>query len=273
MGVGQLRSLAASGGALDEALLDKERLVHILYRACLLAYGRGDGVQADRPALEFLDYRLQDLVVHLIQTARVDVQSLQGYARDLQVDMALALDHRKVPHSTQQGVGDTGRATRTQCHLVGGIVVDRDVDDSGRALDDTRQNGRVVVLQVAGDTKSGAEGRGQKTTSCGGTDQRERRQIQFDRVVPDEFSGEPPGSKHQHLQSSGGDSDLFFMPVGPEERGLHCQGECAGGRRDLNTARRHLPFEVPGQDDPVQTAFQHAVCRCGKRKDKTGERF
>ena len=83
--VRQLRHLAPTGRALDEALLDEERLVDFLYRAGVLAQGGGDGGQAHGTALKLVDDGGQQFVVYLVQAVAVDVQCLQGIGGNLRV--------------------------------------------------------------------------------------------------------------------------------------------------------------------------------------------
>src|SRR6266498_2297550 len=65
--VGQLRHHAAPWRAGQQARLDQEGLVDVLDRLRLLGNGRGDGVQADGPASELVDHRLQDPAVEELE--------------------------------------------------------------------------------------------------------------------------------------------------------------------------------------------------------------
>ena len=69
MFISQRSRFAAARGAFEEAFLDQERLVDLLDCPGLFAYGRSHGVQAYGTAVEFLDDRAQDFVVHLVQSA------------------------------------------------------------------------------------------------------------------------------------------------------------------------------------------------------------
>ena len=53
--VSQIRALATTGGAHDEAFLDEERLADLLDGARILAYRRCDGVDTHGAALELID--------------------------------------------------------------------------------------------------------------------------------------------------------------------------------------------------------------------------
>ena len=63
----QIRHLAATGRALDEALLDEEGFIDLLDGAGVFADGGGDGGDAHRPALELVDDGEQYLVVDFVE--------------------------------------------------------------------------------------------------------------------------------------------------------------------------------------------------------------
>ena len=111
MTIRQFRHHTSSRRALDKALHDEERLVHLLHGASILAHSRGDGGDAHRTTLELVDDGQQDLIVDFIETVLVDVQGCQGDLRDLRIDLAVALHLSEVSHSSQQGVGDTWRSS------------------------------------------------------------------------------------------------------------------------------------------------------------------
>lgn len=95
--------------------------------------------------------------------------------------MTLALDHGEIAHPAQQRIGDAGRAARTQRHLVGGIVVYRDVENAGRAADYPCQHGRIVIFQVALYAEARPQGRGQQTAAGRSTDKRKGCQLDLNR--------------------------------------------------------------------------------------------
>ena len=106
--IGQLRYHAATGRALDESLHDEERLIDLLYGACILADGGGDGRDAHGPALELVDDGQQDAVVYFVQTVLVDVQCGQRQLGDVDVDAAVTLYLCEVAYTAQQGIGKYG---------------------------------------------------------------------------------------------------------------------------------------------------------------------
>ena len=81
--VRQLGDLATTRGALDKALLDKIRLINILYRACVFAHRRSDGIQTNRPALELVDNGAEQLVVDLVEPKRINIERLQCILGDI----------------------------------------------------------------------------------------------------------------------------------------------------------------------------------------------
>ncbi len=73
--------------------------MYFLYRSGIFADDSSDDGQPDGAAFEFVDNGIQDLVVHLVQSAFVD---------DLFIDDAVTFDLGEIPNAAQQGVGDSG---------------------------------------------------------------------------------------------------------------------------------------------------------------------
>ena len=82
MFVGEVGGDASAWCAHEIALLDEERLADLLDGARFFADGCGDGVDAHRSALEFLDDSKQDAVVHVVEAVLVDVEGFQTYFCD-----------------------------------------------------------------------------------------------------------------------------------------------------------------------------------------------
>ena len=179
---GKFRCHSSARSAVDKSGFDQERLVDLLDRSGVFADGRGDGVQSYGTAAELFDDRSEDLVVHLIESARVDIERRESDLCDFEVDVPFALDHGEVAHSAQQRVGDSGRAARAERHLVRRVVVDRDVQNARRAFDDAGQHRGVVIFQMALDAEARPQGRGQQAAACGGAYEREGRQLDLDRT-------------------------------------------------------------------------------------------
>ena len=65
---------AATRRALQETLLDEERLVDFLYGTGILSDGRADGGEAYRTSLELVDDREEDSVVDLVEAVAVYIE-------------------------------------------------------------------------------------------------------------------------------------------------------------------------------------------------------
>src|SRR5690349_2864805 len=72
--VGSGRGNTATGGALQEAELQEERLVDVLDRVALFVGRGGDRIEADRPAAELVDHRLEQPPVGGVQAQFVHFQ-------------------------------------------------------------------------------------------------------------------------------------------------------------------------------------------------------
>src|SRR5690606_5381652 len=113
MPIGRLRRDPPARGALQEPGLDQIRLDDVLDRAPFLADGDGETLDADRPAVEALDDREQQLPVHRVETVRIDLEHVHRGLRDGRIDLAVRLDLRVVAHAPDEPVRDAGRAART----------------------------------------------------------------------------------------------------------------------------------------------------------------
>ena len=178
--IGQLGHLASPRSAFDEALLDEEGLVHLLDGAAVLSDGRGNRVDAHRPALELVDDGKQYLVVYLVQSITVDIECLQGIAGDVQVNPAVASHLGKVAHAPQQGIGDTWRAAAASCNLMRRRLFDGQPQDACRTGDDVLEGVGVVVFQMQVDAEPGTQGCREQTATGGCPHQREGIEVNLD---------------------------------------------------------------------------------------------
>ena len=105
--IGHLGDFAAAWSALDEAFLDEERLIYFLHSAAVFADGSGYGAYSHRASPELVDDCEQYLIVYLIQSVAVYVQSFQSIASYFQVYASASLNLSKVAHTSKQGVGYT----------------------------------------------------------------------------------------------------------------------------------------------------------------------
>ena len=127
MAVRQRRRDPAARGPLQEALLDQERLQHVLDGVALLADRRREVVDADRSAGELLEHRAQELAVHHVEARHVDVEHHERVVGDLARDLAFGAHLGEVAHAAQQPVRDPRRPARAARDLERAARVDRDV--------------------------------------------------------------------------------------------------------------------------------------------------
>ena len=159
MGVGPRGDDPAADGPVEEADAHEEGLVDALDRVLLLVDGRGDRPDADRAAAEVLDDGREDLAVDVVEPQSVDLHHVQGPLGFLRRDDAVALDVDVVPDAAQQPVGHARRPSRAQGDLAGPGIVDLDLEDPGRALDDLLQVFVFIVIEAVDDAEAAAQGR------------------------------------------------------------------------------------------------------------------
>src|SRR5208337_1116193 len=114
----------------------------------LLADRRGEAVDADRAAVELVDYRGQDRAVHLVEAARVDIEQLQRRKRDFARYDPRLVDLGEVAHPAQQAVDDARRAARARGEFARAVLVVFDFEQPGRTADDLRQLLMIVELEM-----------------------------------------------------------------------------------------------------------------------------
>lgn len=85
---GKVRSLPATGRAVDEPFLYKIRFIYLLNRTRVLPYCCSDGSETHRTALELVNNGIQYLVVNGIETALVDIQSIEGIGSYFRIDVS-----------------------------------------------------------------------------------------------------------------------------------------------------------------------------------------
>ena len=109
--VGKLRHLTPAGGTFQETLFYQERFIDFLYRTCIFAQSSGDGSQSHRTAFELVDDGTEYLIVYLVQTILVDIQSLKGKLCDFRVNAPRTFHLGKIAYTPQQCIGNTRCAT------------------------------------------------------------------------------------------------------------------------------------------------------------------
>ena len=100
----------AAGRALQEPLLDEERLQHILDRVAFLADRGGEILDADGPAGELVEHGAQELAVHHVEARGIDVEHRERTVGHGARDRAIGAHFGEVAHAPQQPVDDARRA-------------------------------------------------------------------------------------------------------------------------------------------------------------------
>src|SRR5690606_10560299 len=126
MPIGQIGGLPAPGGPHDKSLLDQKGLIDLFQGLGAFGYRRGQGTDPHRAALELVDDREQDLVVHLIQAVGIHVQGFEPKSGDSQVNVPTSFDLGKVPDPSQQGIAYPGGAPAPAGDLQGRLLGDGD---------------------------------------------------------------------------------------------------------------------------------------------------
>src|SRR5206468_6017969 len=168
--------------AREEALLDEEGLVDVLNRVALLADGRGERVDPDRPAAELVDDGEEEGAVHLIEPRLVDVEQGERIARDGPRDPPLGTHLGEVAHAAQQPVRDARRAARTARELGPTVLVEGDAEDRRRAAEDLLEILAPVKVEPERRAEAVAERRGEEARARRGADQAEGLERQLDRA-------------------------------------------------------------------------------------------
>ena len=109
MAVCQFGHFPAPRGPHQVTFLDEERLIDFFDSSRFFPNGRGDRIDPDGTALEFLNDGGEDAVIHLIQAVQVYIQGLQGKLGDFDGDRPVAFNLCEIPDPSQQQVGDTWR--------------------------------------------------------------------------------------------------------------------------------------------------------------------
>src|SRR6185436_544294 len=115
---------ASAWCALQESVLDEERLVDLLEGARVLADGGGDGADTDRPAVELLDDGLENARVHVVEPELIDLEQLESVGGDFAIDPSARLHLGEVADPPQQPVGDARRAARSLGYLLSAVLID-----------------------------------------------------------------------------------------------------------------------------------------------------
>lgn len=171
---------APPGGAADIPLHNQERLVYVLQRGSVLPYGHRQGGKAHRAAVEFVNHRFQQALVHLVQAIVVNLNHGQGVVRQLLRNHAVAAHLGVIPHPAQQGIGHAGRAAGAQRDLQGALRVHGHVQQPRGPFDNGAQLLPRIIIQSVHQAEAGTQRAGQHPGAGGGTHQGELGQVELD---------------------------------------------------------------------------------------------
>src|SRR6266545_1095540 len=167
---------------LDEAELQQEGLEDVLDRLGLLAERDRERGQPDRAPAELVHDRAEQLAVHALEPELVDLEQVQRLSSDRLGDAPLVAHLRDVTDPAEDAVRDPWRPARAAGDLLGGVGLDLDAQDGGRAGDDRAQLRLLVVAKPERHPEAVAQRRGEQTGAGGRADQRERRQVERERA-------------------------------------------------------------------------------------------
>ena len=129
---------------------------------------------ADRPRGELLDDRGEQLAVRRVEALVVDLHRLERLAGGRRVDPAVAVDLGVVAGPLQQPVDDPRRAPAAARDRPGRRLVDLDVEDSGRSVDDRGELVDLVEVEPVGRAEPVTERRADPPRPGRRADDRER---------------------------------------------------------------------------------------------------
>src|SRR6185369_6125095 len=175
------RSQPAAGGPVQKALLDEERLNHILYGVALLADGCCESLKSDRAAAELVDNGKQNRAVHAVEPHLIDFQELQRLLHDLFGDCPVRKNLGKIPDAAQQPVGNPRRTPAAAGQLQRCCIRDRDIEDTGRAPDNEGEFVIGIEFKPGDDPETVPERRRQQPCPGRCPDKGESGEIELDR--------------------------------------------------------------------------------------------
>ena len=111
--VGKSRYASSSGCAAEEAYLQKIGLINVLESNSFLADSGGKCIKTDGTAVIELDYGFKHSLVGAVESELIYLKLIESELRNLVVDLALALDLRKVAYTLEKPVSNSGSTTRS----------------------------------------------------------------------------------------------------------------------------------------------------------------
>src|SRR5207245_9150330 len=108
--LGELGRHSPARSAIYDTYLKQIRLDDIFNCIFLFVNRRGQGADADRPALELFNNRYEQLAIHLVETVSINLHSIERIIRDFVRDASFVIDFGVVTNTPQQTVTDSRSA-------------------------------------------------------------------------------------------------------------------------------------------------------------------
>ena len=121
----------------------------ILERPGLFADGNRKRIESHRAAAKFMDERLDDPLVHLVEAVGIDVEHFERLGCGVPVHDAAGTDLGIVTNPAQEIIGDSRRAAGATGHLERPLVIDLHLEQSAGAKDDFPKLLGLVVIETA----------------------------------------------------------------------------------------------------------------------------
>src|SRR6266516_599740 len=178
--VTQLCRYAALRGTIQIPLHDEIRLIYFFDRVRLFAYCHRQRIEAHWPAAKLHNDRIQNALVHFVETVLVDLQHRERLVGHRDRDATIASHLRIVAHATEQIVRNAWCAATAPGDFVRAIQFDFHVQQPRGANDDFVQLRGLVIVQPLAHGETGEQRRGEQAAAGRGADEGETRQVQAD---------------------------------------------------------------------------------------------
>ena len=179
--VGQWSCHAATWRSFDETLHNEEWFIDIFNGSGIFSDGRCYRTDPYRPTPELVNDSEQDLIINLVKPVSVDIERLKSYMCNLVGYRSVAFHLCKVAHTTQQRIGNTRRSATPPTDFYGGFIVNRHLQQHGRAAYDALQCLGIIVFQVHVNAETSTQRGCKHTAACRGSNECEGVQINLDR--------------------------------------------------------------------------------------------
>lgn len=144
---------SAAGGAGEEAQLDEVGFVDVFDGFSFFARCRGDGLDADGTAAEFVNQRFEDVPVGRFESEVIDFEEVKRVLGDRVGDESDVSRLREVASAFQEAIGDARGAAARFGELFGAGRIETDIQDATR----TFQNASDFFFRIKFQSVNGAE--------------------------------------------------------------------------------------------------------------------